>query len=371
MKLRILIAFMLAAAGALSAEEIKPRILSIPVENTVENDSYDILAGTIDEILRLSLKLIGSYDVVSTEMPAEALYGENTIAQYAAENALDNIVWGSLSLNDSARLVMKLNLFERSSGRIVSSPEEIAENALGVFDATDNLVVKILASLSDEHIAFGSLEFFNSGESGNYSIYFDGTLVAENSERIERVLNGTYQVEINQIRFGQDTVLHKETIQLQEGEEKVIEFAIPYLTDKERERLAALAPAIDTVISTGAYTGDLRKEIDFLLSESKDLSFCPAVASEIPVIALADYRLTLEENLREGIKRFNLRLPMDPRWFSPKMVIPEELKTAELQDEAEGVLEFLYLLQRLEEVSFFEKKYYTRYPPIPYGYYSA
>ena len=248
MKTYIIFFFALIITSTLSAKEIRPRILIIPVENQVNDEMYNNICTTIDDIMLISMKLMGQYEVVTqSEDKTEHVDTENALV-YAEEHFIDNIIFGSLDLNESGHIVMDISLYEASTDSIVISPTQIAMSFLDIFDAADKLIAEMLGFFSDDHIGFGSISLNNSGESGEYRVFFNGSHVGDNIKNIPKVLNGNYLVEIRQDRFEEDRIIYSKELVLKEKETVRIDFSVPYLTEEEQLAVLAALPKHDRPI---------------------------------------------------------------------------------------------------------------------------
>jgi len=51
-----------------------------------------------------------------------------------------------------------------------------------------------MEAFSGVHIGYGSIRIANAGEDGNFQVYLNGTLIAENTSSVDKALNGSYNL---------------------------------------------------------------------------------------------------------------------------------------------------------------------------------
>lgn len=223
--------------GAFASEEF-PRILIAPLEKNFDSNQYNVIATTVYDTMLLSLRLLGEYEVLTIKEGQELDFSDrDAVSAYASENFIDNVVTGSISVNDSGRIDFSLQLYESESDFLKTGIQSSAANVLEVFDASDALITDLIAQFNDRHIAFGSMAFTNLGYQGEYNIFLGNTFLGKSIEKADRVLTGEYKLIITQFRFNQLKVLESHTINILENEEFELTFSLPHLLPEEEESL--------------------------------------------------------------------------------------------------------------------------------------
>jgi TolB-like protein len=217
-----------AGAGARApsvASNAKPRIAVFGFLNFTGNDSFDTPAETATKTLALSLRIIGQYEIVESDVFLRDLSDQN-LAQYCAKSKMDYILYGSLKMEgDSQRYT--LAVFDLQKGKTTISETATGTSVLDVFGVTDTLIGSVLDSLTGHHVGFGSLRFVNTGVPGRYEIRVDDVALPANSTGVDYVIAGTHTVRIVKI-VGTDSVeVSTETVEIGEGSTKTVSFALP------------------------------------------------------------------------------------------------------------------------------------------------
>lgn len=230
--------FLSRMISILSASDEIPRILIAPLEKNFDSNQYNVISRTVYDTMLLSLRLLGEYEVITIEESQDLDFTDNeAVSTFAAENFIDNVVSGSVTVNSSGIIDFSLQLYESESGSIKSGIQSSAANVLEVFDASDILITNLIAQFNDRQIAFGSMVFNNQGYEGEYNIFLGNIFLGKSIEKAERVLTGEYQLIITQFRFNQLKVLESHTINILENEEFNLTFSLPHLLPEEETYL--------------------------------------------------------------------------------------------------------------------------------------
>lgn len=196
---------------------------------------YEGLADTVEETLSLTLRLLGSYAVISLEQ--EEWRAELPLESVAEKHALDNIITGSIREVDTG-IRLTLKVFNRKEGSTVLTRAGTAESLLDIFEVTDRITLELLEGFTNTHIAFGSLFFRNTGEDRDYVIYIDGQIVGRNVQNIPKITYGRKMVRIADVAAGRNAV--ESAVEVPENDSAVLEFALPYLYSDERRHIDEL-----------------------------------------------------------------------------------------------------------------------------------
>lgn len=295
----------------LIAEESNPRILIVPLENQSGVENYNSICTTVDDIVSVSMKLLGQYEVVEAGSAAESGVLYENMKSYAEENSLDNIMYGSLKLDDSGKIIMKISLFETSSDKIVLSREEKADNFFEIFDVSDRLIAQVLGFFRDGQIGFGSLQFINSGEPGDYRVYINYSYIGENLTEIPKSLTGSYHIVIKQNRFNQEKTVYRSDFLLEENENLKIDFKVPYLLPDEVKYMQETREKADLEIEDLSSLISILSDFKTLTESMEDISFCPSLAGERAAINDSYMKLKIEYALQLALRDFNRRDQID------------------------------------------------------------
>jgi len=260
----LLLFFFVSTLPLLSASEDVPRILLTPLEKRFDSNQYNVIAGTVYDTMLLSLRLLGEYEIITLEEDDLDFTDDAAISAYAEENSVDNVVSGSVTVDDTGRIDFALRLYKRETDSINDGIRSSAANALEVFDASDALITDLIAQFDDRHIGFGSLVFNNLGYDGEYNIFLGNTFLGESIDRAERVLIGDYKLIITHFRFNQLKILETHFISVQENNEIELTFSLPHLLPEEEEDLSTRY-----------------EELKVLLGEKRDDNPSPEILSQV------------------------------------------------------------------------------------------
>lgn len=229
----------ITAPSHINASDDLPRILLAPLETRFDSSQYNVISRTVYDTMLLSLRLLGQYEIIVPEEVVIDFSDKDAVAVYAEEQSIDNVVSGSVTVDNNGEIQFALRLYKRETDSLNTGIRSSAANALEVFDASDALITDLLAQFDDRHIGFGSLVFKNLGYEGDYNIFLGNTFLGESIERAERVLIGDYKLIITQFRFNQLKILETHLISISENEELEFTFSLPHLLPEEEEYLNA------------------------------------------------------------------------------------------------------------------------------------
>jgi TolB-like protein len=207
----LLLLLILAPKAFLSAQEGRPRVGVLAIENQTETDIHDALAETVRQTVLLTLELLNRYEVVDT-----AGEPSGDLSTTAAALPADTLLFGDVSLNTTGQVVLSLSVFDRQEDRIVLAEEGTAASLLDVFETADRLVEGVLGSFSGVRVGFGSIRLDIAG-SGTYRVSLDRTVIGENVRSVERILTGQYPLRVEQSILGRWTPVLEREIQVEDG----------------------------------------------------------------------------------------------------------------------------------------------------------
>lgn len=225
----------------------RPVVTVRPLQSS-DDPRAEQLAQTIEETMELSLKLLGLYEVKS--LPEEVWNSpegtgvedlENTAFydSFSVEHRVDNIIFGRVEQEGSTVEVV-LSVYSRERGEVALTREGKAESFLDVFSLTDELTLALLEGFTRQRLAFGRVEFKNTGEPRDYFVYFDGNELGKNVRALDKVLAGEHRLQIVE-RFpsapDEPRLVTDRMIGVSEGETVTLEFSVPFLYEEDRREL--------------------------------------------------------------------------------------------------------------------------------------
>ncbi|TVR67508.1 MAG: hypothetical protein EA427_13510 [Spirochaetaceae bacterium] len=245
----------------------RPRVLVLPVENLTERTENDVVARTVTDTMTLTLRLLGTYDLVTpgVRSSADAIgRSSDQLDRLAAETGADNLIFGSLETHPQGGLLFVVSVYDRAEQRVTVDARSRAQTIFDIFDASDDLVTDAISGFSGERIGFGSLRVQAEGE-GDFRLYLDGSLVGENVTALDRLLIGARALEIRQVRRDLEVVIHREQLEVAEGQTYTVAFAFPVVTAEEEREEENLRRLITQRLNAGvdpAGTEELLEELE-------------------------------------------------------------------------------------------------------------
>jgi hypothetical protein len=272
-----LIAFAVSVPRSVVAEDMaKAHVAVVLFSNQTNSPSYDAACKAATETLSMTLNQLGRYRV----QPMDSIDSkEDVLRAAAAEQNLDFIMYGSMSKGESGGITCSLSVFDRAKGKTNLSQSRKAAGVLDIFDATDDLVVAVLESMTGSHIGFGSLTLTNTGEKGSYTVLVDGSSAGANLASLDKVLIGQHKVTIVQKRMLGDREIAQTDVNIKEGETAELSFVVPYLMDDEKATVERLRSAIEAEWDDATAVGDVDAKTAELLLLFGDLSYSPKLST--------------------------------------------------------------------------------------------
>jgi formylglycine-generating enzyme required for sulfatase activity len=306
---RILIGILLGALVfgeqivAFGDDATKPHIAVVRFSNRTGINSYDAACVAATDTLVLTLTQLGRYRVQSEESAGK---GEAEFRAMAVEKQLDFIIFGTMSKSASGGIDCVLSVFDRAKGKTALSQSRKAQGVLDIFDATDDLVVSVLESMTGAHIGFGSVTLKNTGEQGRYSVFVDGARAGDNLESLDKVLTGRRTVTIVQKRMLGDRQIASSMVEVKEGEADEVKFSVPYMMDDEKAKIEGLRAAILASWDYANTAANIDSKTTELLSLFDNMYYCPKLSAEkekarelVGEWALRENRLAIESSAWE------------------------------------------------------------------------
>ena len=206
-------------------EEIreKPVVSVLEFINNEDSNYLNVTCKTIKDVILFTLESIGKYEVTENE----DISNIDEIKQYASENGLDNVIFGMVYIDENEIIQVEASVYDRDEDRITIFEKGSASTIFEVFDVADALVLSLLEGFSNMHIAYGSINIINTGNTEvPISVYIDNKKVGEDIYFIEDVFIGTHNVMVVKEVAGEPFILYNRNIKIEEDEENVININI-------------------------------------------------------------------------------------------------------------------------------------------------
>ncbi|HOT63313.1 MAG TPA: SUMF1/EgtB/PvdO family nonheme iron enzyme, partial [Treponemataceae bacterium] len=215
------------AAGSLFPEPAgsRPRLAAFGFNNLTGDARFDLPAEASTETLALSMRMLGIYDVAFSDMILRNGSIER-LADYCARESVDFVLFGDISPSGKDSWKFRLSVFDRASGSVTITKTAACAGVLGVFDATDRLMVSVLTAITGRHVGFGSLAFVNTGDALDFEVDVDGFFLARNPATVDRLLDGTHRVQVYQGTGQVRTEVYAQDVTITEGKTATVSFAL-------------------------------------------------------------------------------------------------------------------------------------------------
>jgi hypothetical protein len=276
-----LLPFLLFAFSTAFSEQKAPRyrVGYVPFVHAGEDMRYEIICGTATDTLELKLGMVPFFEVVRiTNLDPYKRY--DLLKDQAKKQSLDYVLFGKAGPGRSGEVVFQMSVFDKGRNAVSTTREETAGTIFNVFGAAERLVANVVKDFSGLLIAFGAVELVNTGEEGDYDVYVDSNPLGKNVQSSRKIFCGNRLFEVRQKRMLGPEVLYSKTAAVTEGGETKIEFAVPYLTERERAHLQKLEGTIESLKDDRREKGTVMGIFSDLLSLFQDVSYCKRLAEE-------------------------------------------------------------------------------------------
>jgi hypothetical protein len=255
------------------------RVGYVPFVNAGEDMRYEIVCSTATDTLELELGMVPFFEVVRIG-DIDPYKRSDLLKDYARKQSLDYVLFGKAGPGRSGEVVLQMSVLDRGRNAVSISREETAETIFNVFGTAERLVVNVVRDFSGLSIGFGAVEAVNTGEEGDYDVYVDGSPLGKNFQSSRKIFNGNRLFEAKQKRMLGPEVIYSKIVTVREGGETRVEFAVPYLTMREREHLGRLQETIDRLKDDRREEETVLGTFTELLSLFQDVSYCKRLAEE-------------------------------------------------------------------------------------------
>jgi len=234
--------------------------------------------------------MIGLYDVVDTQMVLRNLT-DPSLASYCRNNAFDYILYGTLVANGSDQKYT-LCIFDRAKGKTTIRNTADGSSVLDVFGITDKLILSVMGNITGKHVGFGSIDFRNTGDKGNFKVQIDTMAIeGNNPSTVRYVVSGTHAVRVFSLTdSGQVEVLSRE-IKISEGKTEKVIFA---LKEEPKTEASSSGRASLSALQAGGYITmiDIPSVSDGSYTQATD--FSAGFIHNISAFSFGKYEVTYE-----------------------------------------------------------------------------
>jgi hypothetical protein len=205
----VLLLFVTLGPLSLGAQEERSSVRIVPFESEGSTDVGRQLADTVEQTIRLSLRLLPEIRVVGS--------GEDV--QESVE------ISGTVSTGDGEYEIL-LTLRDR---RIPGEAQELSVSTgsvLEIFDLADRLTEEAVRQISRRDIAFGSLTLTPTGE-GSWQVRLGGERFPGSPRSFNRLPAGTYDIALLQLQGDELVTLLEEQVTIESGLTTRLDFDLP------------------------------------------------------------------------------------------------------------------------------------------------
>ena len=225
---RILYVLILSASVSLSlmAQE-KPVVALFPMQNPTGETWIDSLGNTVEEVVFLTLSLMGQYEIVKPEELSAEL-SEEGLSELARREGYDDIICGECALTDEGYRFSVSN-YDLYKEETTVRAEENFESLLDSFDAADRLSEALIEGLSGVKVRYGGLTLALFRDEP-YRTVIDDVDVGEGFTGSDKFLVGPHTLRFFQDRGEGDILVSERKVEISEGDSLTLNSPIPWLT---------------------------------------------------------------------------------------------------------------------------------------------
>ena len=217
-----LILILSVTAVCLFSQEERPSLSLKALDIKGDKSIGEAVADSIEGTLILTLRLMGQYEIVDPEW----IEWSGSFDSISSGNELDYIIFGSVEALPEGGVVIELSVYSRASGEILLTETSRTDSYMEVFNATDDLMVKLLEGLTSDELVFGVLQLKRTGPPRSYSIEIDGEFVGSDMYEIPFLPVGMHSVRIYE-KAGYRTInILKTDVEIPSENPAVVEFSM-------------------------------------------------------------------------------------------------------------------------------------------------
>ena len=185
-------------AFAESANTGRPHVAIPGFTNKTGDSSFDTPSTTATESLDLTIRLLGSYEIISSESIPPTATDKDLLA-WCEIGSVDYVLYGSVSALKGDAQEYALAVFDRAKGKTTIRKIAKGASVLDVFSCTDTLTFAVIDAIAGRHVGFGSIVFEVANpdaSEGKAIVAIDGVKIAEGFGQIDRVVEGNHLVRV-------------------------------------------------------------------------------------------------------------------------------------------------------------------------------
>ncbi len=242
--------FGLSVLSAMSQE--KPVIALFPMQNPTGEGWIDTLGNTVEEVVSLTLALMGRYEIKRPgTLPSDM--SEEGLLELAREKGYDDIILGECTLTDDGYRFFISN-FDLYKEKITVRAEENFDSLLDSFDASDRLTEALVEGLSGVKVLYGGLTLALLRDEP-YRTVIDDVDIGAGFSGSDKFIVGPHILRFFQDRGEGEELVAERHVEIKEGETLTLDSPIPWLSPSLAGELKALERRI-------AAEGDNEKRAD-------------------------------------------------------------------------------------------------------------
>jgi len=242
-------------AFAESANTGRPHVAIPGFTNKTDDSSFDTPSTTATESLDLTIRLLGSYEIVSSESAPPTAADKDLLAWCETES-VDYVLYGSVSALKGDAQEYALAVFDRAKGKTTIRKTAKGASVLDVFSCADTLTFAVIDAIAGRHVGFGSIAFEVANpdaSEGKAVVAIDGVKITEGFGQIDRVVEGSHLVSIKQMREKGEREIFLSEIEVTEGETTTVTVEIPDETTRSRAKAQGLEEGL-VFVEGGTFT---------------------------------------------------------------------------------------------------------------------
>jgi formylglycine-generating enzyme required for sulfatase activity len=196
--LALLLALFFFAAFAEAPAPALPHVVIAGFANRTGDDSFDTPSATATESLALTIRLLGSYEIVAPATAAPGL-ADKDLLPWCEGESVDYVLYGAIGAVKGGAQEYSLALFDRAKGKTTIRKTAKGTSVFDVFSCADTLTFAVIDAIAGRHVGFGSIAFevANPGAEGQATVSLDGAKIAEGFGSIDRVVEGRHLVSVS------------------------------------------------------------------------------------------------------------------------------------------------------------------------------
>ena len=227
--------FCLVLVPAVAQE--KPVIALFPMQNPTGEGWIETLGNTVEEVVSLTLALMGEYEIERPEeLPGDL--SEKGLLALAREKGYDDIILGECSLTEEGYRFSVTN-YDLFKEKITVRAEENFDSLLDSFDAADLLTEALIEGLSGVKVRYGGLTLALLRDEP-YRTVIDDVDVGEGFGGSDKFLVGPHTLRFFQDRGDGEFLVSEQSVEILEGETVILVSPIPWLRSSTSEELRLL-----------------------------------------------------------------------------------------------------------------------------------